>query len=488
MLRMILPALVSCWAATAVAQEITATGPTARWQMVGTHPRGLTYQTGIQTLREEVLYWSESEALFPVRLPKNEQGILKLKSDGTEAWTSVVPGAILGFCRLDASVLVVYTDDDLRNANNPMRNVKLLQLDPATGKELRNHTLSFPDARRTVINLLKDPAGAFRGLAVYINPNGNNASGPGQGGRFEVYRFSPALEVTKETSIPLSGSAFYFPWMEQTADGSYYLLSATDSDLIMERYTPGGSGAPARLSLPHRARNKEGLGVMCAAHPTKPMLLVSVSHKNPSREMIVLQYDWQHGAVAGAQETVDAGYGNRLRSTAILSDDKKPELGRWELSATAVKALLFYGDRPVVIKESVGYTTAPIGRSYINYSGSTVITLYEPGLTGGRHFLFNRWHEGIPGRGVSQGIHLSGNRLRLIGNDGSASYGYLFGQLNLEKGEWEVARLVQEGGRPEKSGAPIEPGATLWFPSVFLLHQMSSMSGHVTRLHLVRYP
>jgi hypothetical protein len=158
-----------------------------------------------------------------------------------------------------------------------------------------------------------------------------------------------------------------------------------------------------------------------------------------------------------------------------------------------VADVFFYGDQPVVVKESKGTITNPTSGSVRHYAGEIMISAYNAELAAPRHYLFPKWHETFAGGNASHGFHLFGDQMHLVANDFAAiaTYGFRYAVLDLKAGQWKSMEFIREGTRQARSDNPIEAGATLWFPTGAVLHMMKKrmMDRDVTTfLRLVTLP
>lgn len=190
-----------------------------------------------------ILYTEANEAISSVKFTDKEFGLVKVNSTGKVVWELRLMYSVVGLGFLNKQVIVFYCDDDAKN-----NQLHAAIVDPVTGKKLLDKIVYDHRGETTVEYKVQNKnSGVFNNLMIRVTGDNDKLSYFGPSGlekslitvKCSALYFDENLSVLKTTDLR-TGSDYQFLACLMADDGTLYICSKTEDDIVVEQFDQQG--------------------------------------------------------------------------------------------------------------------------------------------------------------------------------------------------------------------------------------------------------
>lgn len=482
----LLAILLSC-SSTTFSQVIKGTEKTIPWRIIGVNNNFPGIDDNEQyDKRSGIIYISPEEAIVAAQFGIGANGLVRVNQKLQEKWKMELQASLLGLSKLGDKILLLYTTDWKKGKFSKFNSVNARLIDPETGKVLADKKLlTVDDNAFAHIQLFKSADGNFQQLMVRktewkregMIPAIINHE-PQMTEKTEFYAIDPFLETSLIGSHTSATKNLQFLRSTVTSQGDVYILWADNDNLLAQHFPKNPGAATTKISLPLDWKIRKSTTAVIEVNPANPQIVAaSVWYTNKGTNIKTVLFNFALKNAKSIDESLERDYSQQLEQQVEVPAGEKKEIRKNYFSGLQPRAILFYENKPVLIREVIGTeNSGSSGRNIRYYCGEALISVYDVNLATPKHFLINKFYEAfIGGPGQSWGHHIKDEHLIFLTNDvaGPAMYQRFFGKINLKSMKWEQWEQLKKGTTVVKSAVPIECDATLWFPRGAVLHELN---------------
>jgi hypothetical protein len=487
----------------ASAQSTVGGARETSWRIIGVSNNN-PFETDQRSFnrQDDILYYSASEAVFPVIFDNKAGGVVKINDKGAEVWKQNIKGFPLGISKMAENILVLYSKELDREKSDMRRSViTALVLEPGRGKILAEKViLTIDDQKFSDIRLFKNKEGEFQRLMIrHTEWNGKwtfntnkNEKETRLTNKIELYSINKDLGVNLENNYTTNNALQFFSAALSPANHLFVLWGDAKA-LVLEKFE--GNNSVAKLSTALDWKEKSLPVAYMALNPNNDNDVVcaikivtgDITHK-------IVWFNTSTKKIKVTDEVLNGKYQDQLETVMDAPEGSKKKIERKVFGFTNIISAFFYNDKPFVVKEVRGELLPVSAGSHTRFvNGDAFVCAYDDDLVNKKQFFINKDYTAfVGGTGQSFGYRLKENIFQFLTNQNSGplSYTPIYGEIDLKEMKWVKLVRLKDGGSDAKSTQPIESAATIWFPKNIVMSYLTKgiFENYVgTKVQLVNY-
>jgi hypothetical protein len=406
-----------------------------------------------RSFEKGIVYPSPSEAVMVMTDPANSAlQLIKIDDNYSTLWTLPVKDNIIFLAKRNDQI-ILFTATTSTKKSTKIKMIKASLVDAATGKQIsekvvfENGSDSYIDPKLNV-----DENMNFQSLLVRYSVSSTEVATT----MFESITFDHSLGSIHKERLSSSLEAFEFIGCTSNGSGDIFLVGASKTSIIAEKFPKGTTKAVAQINIPFDAGKKSLSEGWVKNDPLSPdQITISIKYKNTEKDPAILSANFDF-AIKKAYQHVQ-----------LLDNRYSKKVNVRYVDELRIQNIQFYSDKILVEQESQFYYDE------LFCSREILVSVYDKKMNLLSEISVPRRADAhLPGQ-RSAGYVLKNGKLNILFNTlNGAKYDTHAAIIDMEKLSTEKITPVDKGNLNKEStlegGSILSFGNELIVPYVFL--------------------